>query len=204
MRKRQNVHYDVVRRNSPMPIEATRKLFDVDAYYRMAEIGIIGPEERVELIDGEILQMSPIGVRHAGCVNIANELFCAAFKGKAVVSVQNPLRLNNYNEPEPDLVLLKRREDRYRGKRVEGGDALLVVEVADTTLKFDRDVKLVRYARQGVPEVWIEDLNAEVLLVYRNPSGDQFLAQLVLRSGDSVSVEAFPETSFAVSELLGV
>src|SRR5947207_7767811 len=94
-------------RRNPMGVELTKKLFTVDEYYRMAEAGILGPEDRVELIDGEIIEMSPIGNRHLGCVNGATAAFTEAFRGRAVVSVQNPLRLNNYTEPEPDIVLLK-------------------------------------------------------------------------------------------------
>src|SRR5436190_7154344 len=120
-------------RQNPMGVEVTKKLFIVDDYYRMAEVGILGPEDRVELIDGEIIQMSPIGTRHAGCVIRATRLFNLAFKGRAVVSTQNPLRLNNYTEPEPDVVLLKYRDDDYSNKRMLPDDALLVVEVADTT-----------------------------------------------------------------------
>src|SRR5258705_6053378 len=127
-----------------MQIEANKKLFDVDDYYRMAEVGILGPEDRVELIDGEIIQMSPIGTRHASCVRWANRTFILAFKDRVLVSVQDPLRLNNYTEPEPDLVLLKYRDDHYRDKRIMADDALLVVEVADTTLQYDRDVKVPR------------------------------------------------------------
>ena len=121
-----------------MRIEAAKKLFTVDDYYRMAEAGILGPEDRVELIDGEIIEMSPIGGRHAGCVNAAVAAFTAAFGRKVVVSVQNPVRLTEYTEPQPDIVLLKPRKDSYRAKRVWGEDVLLVVEVADTTLRYDR------------------------------------------------------------------
>ncbi len=186
-----------------MQIEASKKLFNVDDYYRMAEVGILGPEDRVELIDGEIIQMSPIGTRHAGCVTRATRLFTLAFNGRAVVSTQNPLRLNNYTEPEPDIVLLKFREDDYGKKRMLPDDALLVVEVADTTLKYDRDVKLPRYAAAGVPEVWIMDLKENCLLLYRDLEKSTFQTNLILKSGESVFVRAFPDITFAVSELLG-
>jgi len=186
-----------------MQIEASKKLFNVDDYYRMAEVGILGPEDRVELIDGEIIQMSPIGTRHAGCVTRLNRLFNSAFKGRATVSIQNPLRINNYTEPEPDVVLLKYRDDDYSNKRMLPDDALLVVEVADTTLKYDRDVKLPRYAAGGVPEVWIMDLKGNRLLVYRDLKSSAFQTSLTLKSGESVLVSAFPDITFAVDELLG-
>src|SRR5437762_10200943 len=108
-----------------MQVDTTKKLFNVDDYYRMAESGIIGPGERVELIDGEIIQMTPIGHRHVITVNLAAELFITAFKGRAIVSIQSPLRLNNYTEPEPDVVLFKYRQDRYRGGIPMPEDVLL-------------------------------------------------------------------------------
>jgi Uma2 family endonuclease len=185
-----------------MHVETTKKLFTVDEYYRMAEVGILGPEDRVELIDGEIIQMSPIGARHLGCVNRANRLFAAAFGVRVVVSVQNPLQLSNYTEPEPDIVLLKPRADEYAGKKPFAEDALLVLEVAETTLKYDRDVKAPRYAAAGVPEVWIENLNEDVLLVYRDPAGRSYRTSLTLRRGDSVSVGALADVAFPVDQLL--
>ena len=186
-----------------MQIEATKKLFTVDDYYRMAEAGILGPEDRVELIDGEIIEMSPIGTRHAGCVNAANAAFSAAFRRRVTVSVQNPLRLSNYTEPEPDLVLLKPRKDSYRGKRVEGEDVLLVLEAADTTLSYDRDVKLPLYAAASISEVWIEDLQHDLLLVYRDPQKNTYRTSLSLKRDKSVAVLAFPEVIFKVADLIG-
>jgi len=186
-----------------MDIEVSKKLFTVDDYYLMAEAGILGPEDRVELIDGEIIKMCPIGNRHLGCVNRATEIFVGAFRGLAVVSVQNPLRLTNYTEPQPDIVLLKPRNDHYGSKKPMAEDALLVVEVSDTTFMFDHDVKLKRYARAGVPEVWIENLESDLLLVFRDPAGDAYQTCLTLRRGDSVSVAAFPNAVFKAEEFLG-
>ena len=186
-----------------MQIEAPKKLFTVDEYYRMAEAGILGPEDRVELIDGEIIEMSPIGIRHLSCVNRATEAFITAFKGRAVVSPQNPLRLSNYTEPQPDLVLLKPRADYYAAKHPYAEDALLVLEVSDTTLRYDRNVKLPHYAAAGIPEVWIENLQEDLLLVCRDPSGNDYKTQLTLQRGDSVSIAAFPDVTFNVADLLG-
>jgi Uma2 family endonuclease len=117
-----------------MQIEATKKLFTVDDYYRMADAGIFSPTDRLELIEGEIIVMSPIGARHAGCVNRATYLFVKAFGEKATVTVQNPVRLNDYNEHQPDLVLAKPRTDFYASKHPTGEDVFLVVEVADASL----------------------------------------------------------------------
>ena len=185
-----------------MQIETTKKLFTVDEYYRMADAGILTPDDRVELIDGEIIEMSPIGSRHLGCVNRATRLFTSAFGGRVVVSVQNPLWLSNFTEPEPDVVLLKPRGDEYASKKPAAEDALLVLEVADTTLAYDRNVKLPRYAKAGVPEVWIENLQDDLLLVYRDPVGNAYTTSLVFRRGESVSVAALHDVVFTVEQLL--
>ena len=186
-----------------MQIEATRKLFTVDEYHRMAVAGVLGPGDRVELIDGEVIQMSAIGARHLGCVNRIIDLFAATFRGRAVVSPQHPVRLDDYNEPQPDLALLEMRPDFYASKVPSSRDALLVIEVSDTTLRYDRDVKLPLYAAAGIPEFWIADLDAGVLRVYRAPSGREYAANVVLGRDDAVSVLAFPDVAFRVGELLG-
>ncbi len=186
-----------------MQIEATKKLFTVDEYYRMAEAGILTPDDRVELIDGEILEMSPIGSRHLACVIRANQVLTAALAGKALISVQNPLRLSNYTEPEPDMVVLKPRSDYYAAQKPLGGDAYLVIEVADTTLRYDRNVKLPYYAAAGVHEVWIENLEEDLLQVYRNPGGKSYKTSLTLRRGESASLDAFPDIVFKIEDFLG-
>lgn len=186
-----------------MQMETTKKRFTVDDYYRMADAGILTASDRVELINGEIIQMSPIGNRHLGCVNAATEIFIAAFKGRAVVSGQNPVLLSDFTEPQPDIVLLKPRKDFYRGKHPEAADALLVVEVADTMLDYEREVKLAYYAAAGVPEVWIEDLNGEQILVYRDPSDRVYGIHFILKRSESISVQAFPDSVFAVADFLG-
>lgn len=185
-----------------MGVEVTRKLFTVDEYYKMGEAGILTEDDRVELIDGEIIEMSPIGNRHLGCVNRANRLFTSAFGDRVVVSVQNPLRLSNYTEPQPDVVLLKPRGDEYASKKPAAEDAFLVLEVADTTLSYDRSVKLPRYATAGVSEVWIENLQDDLLLVFRDPVGNAYTTSLVFRRGESISLIALPDVVFTVEQLL--
>jgi Uma2 family endonuclease len=201
--KEAGASYDAFKRKLSMRIEATRKLFTVEEYYGMAAAGILQPGERVELIEGEIFQMSPIGNRHVGCVIRATRLFLTALMGRAVVSGQHPVQLSNYTEPQPDLSLLKFRTDDYSGKKVVAEDVLLILEVSDTTLRFDRNVKLPRYAAAGISEVWIENLEADELLVYRDPDGEHYRTALTLHRGDSVSVLAFPDAVFSVDELLG-
>jgi Uma2 family endonuclease len=165
-------------------------------------VGILGPEDRVELIEGEIIEMSPIGDRHGGCVNRANELFVLSFHGKAITTIQNPVRLNMYNEPQPDLVLAKPRSDYYSTGHPRSEDVFLVLEVSDTTLRKDRDIKVPIYAKLGIREVWIEDLQHDQILVFRDLSGKQYKTRRILQRGDTVSTLAFPETIFKVDDLL--
>jgi Uma2 family endonuclease len=186
-----------------MEIEVTKKLFSVDEYYRMAEAGILTPDDRVELIDGEIIEMSPVGNRHIACVHRANTFFAQAFGQLAVVSNQTPLRLSKYTEPVPDVIVLKPVPDFYASRECRPDDVLFLVEVSDTTLRYDRNIKLPRYAAAGVVEVWIEDLANNLLLVFRNPAGKGFQTSLVLHPGDSITPLAFPEVTFKVDDLLG-
>jgi len=186
-----------------MRTEVTKKLFTVDEYYRMGEAGILRPSDRVELINGEIIEMSPVGNFHVACVDRANALFARVLEGKAIVSIQNPVRLGTYNEPQPDVLLLRPRPDFYASKKHTPEDVFLVIEVSDTTLSYDRDVKLAIYAISGVSEVWIEDLQHGLLLVHRNPADDLYKTCLTFRRGDSVSMTAFPDVVLKVDDLLG-
>jgi Uma2 family endonuclease len=186
-----------------MQAEVTKKLFTVDEYYRMVDAGILSERDRVELIEGEIVEMSPIGHRHIVCVDRANHIFNAALKRRALVSIQSSLRLNKYNEPQPDIVVFKWREDYYASKRHAPEDTLFVVEVSDTSLRYDTKVKLPLYAATGVPELWIENLKQDVLLVCRDPAGKNYNTQLTLSRGDIISPLAFPGVSFKIEDLLG-
>ena len=152
------------------PEAPVRHRFDVDDYYRMAEAGILSRGDRVELIEGEIVDMAPIGSAHAGATDHLSKLVARAFAdGLVHVRVQGPLRLDAYNEPEPDLLLLRPRADGYRASHPTAADVLLLVEVADSSLAYDRGAKLALYARHGVPEVWIVDLAGRAVEVCRQP-----------------------------------
>jgi Uma2 family endonuclease len=186
-----------------MQAEVTKKLFTVDEYYRMVDAGILSERDRVELIEGEIVEMSPIGQRHVVCVDRANHLFTSSLNRRALISVQTPLRLNKYNEPQPDIVVMKWQDDYYSSKRHTPEDTLFVVEVSDTTLRYDTKIKLPLYAVTGVPELWIENLKENVLLVCRNPSGRKYNTQLTLTRADAISPLAFPDVSFKIADLLG-
>jgi Uma2 family endonuclease len=141
-----------------MGVQLARRLFTVAEYHKMAEAGILSEDDRVELLEGEIVAMSPIGSRHAGLVNRLNRLFSQRAGDQVVVSVQNPVRLGGYSEPQPDLALLRPRADFYTSSHPGPEDVLLAVEVAETSAAVDREVKVPLYARFGVPEVWLVDL----------------------------------------------
>jgi Uma2 family endonuclease len=190
--------------HSMMQIEALRRPFTVDEYDRMLEVGILGKEDHVELIEGEILEMSPIGWRHAACVDRATALLVLAFAGKAIVRPRGPIQLGDYTKPQPDLILLEPRKDYYASKGPVTRDAQLVIEVSDKSIRYDRGPKLRVYARHGVSEVWIEDLTSDTLLVFREPSGATYKTELALRRGESIAPLAFPEVAFSVSEFLGL
>jgi Uma2 family endonuclease len=146
--------------------------------------------------------MSPVGVRHVACVNRATALFVKHFGDRGVVSIQNPVQLSNYTEPQPDIVILKPRADYYAGKKVSWEDALLVIEVSDTTIRRDR-YKLSLYARAGVSELWIEDLQHDTIFVYREPGPGAYRVSLELHRGDPISLAAFPDVVFTVEDLIG-
>jgi Uma2 family endonuclease len=157
------------------PETPTRRRFDVDAYHGMAEAGILSPEDRVELIDGEIIEMAPIGSAHGGMTNRLTRLVAQAVAdGRVLVSVQGLLHLDAHSELQHDLMLLRPRADDYTTSHPTAADVLLVVEVADSPLAYDRGPKLALYARHGVPEVWILDLAGRALEVCREPGGDGY------------------------------
>ena len=146
-----------------------RHRLSVSDYYRMAEVGILAPDARVELIDGEIFDMAPPGSLHAATVDRLNEILTRSVGGKAAVRVQNPVRLSELSEPQPDLALLRRRDDFYSQHHPGPADVLLVVEIADSSLRFDRDTKVSLYAVHGIPEMWLVDLRGQRLVRHRAP-----------------------------------
>jgi Uma2 family endonuclease len=186
-----------------MPTEIARKLFSVDEYHRMVEVGTLTEDDRVELIEGEILEMSPLGDRHLSCTDRATMLFVPRLLGKAIVRIQGSIRLSNNTQPQPDVILLNPREDFYAKGGAYTRDALLVIEVAETSIRYDRGPKLAIYAKYGVHEVWIEDLDTDTLLIFRDRHPKGYSTSLVLKSGDTISPLAFPNMVLPVSALLG-
>lgn len=171
-----------------------RHKLDVDAYHALGAAGILAHDARVELIDGDIVDMAFIGQDHAATVNRLNEALVFACRGRAIVSVQNPVRLDRRSEPQPDFALLRRRDDFYRsGEPAGAADTLLLIEVADSSLAYDRGVKLPLYARAGIPEYWIVDLKARLLEAYRQPSATGYLNATTHGPGEPLPLAADPE-----------
>jgi Uma2 family endonuclease len=179
--------------------EPVRRPFTVSEFHSMAEAGILSEDDRVELIEGEIYRMAPIGSRHAACVNRLNHLLQGT---GAILSPQNPLVLNDRSEPQPDLALLRWRDDFYATSHPSPGDVLLLIEVADTSVGFDRGVKTPLYAQRGIPELWLVDLTKGFLEVHQHPSLKGYQQVRRYGKGDRLSPQAFPELELNVSDIL--
>ena len=185
-----------------MSANINRKRFDCDSYLRMAETGILLPTDRVELMDGEILVMSPIGHRHSVAVNAAVQAIIKTVGDRTFLWTQSTLVLDTFVVPEPDLALLKPRDDFYAGKRPGRDDVLLIIEIADSSLEYDTTVKLVTYAILGIPEYWVADLRNNRLLVYSEPDGETYRAVRELRHGEWIAPLALPDCQLPVSLFL--
>lgn len=181
--------------------EVTRRRFNVHEYHRMAEAGILHEDDRVELIDGEIVETSPIGGRHALYVSLLNRLLVRGVGDRALISPQNPVRLDEHHEPQPDLAAIK---DRAYGRSLPAPeDTLLLMEVSDTTLAYDRSVKLPIYAQANIPEVWILDVNGGKLERHTGPSGDLYRHTGLARSGEALASTTLPDLTLTVDDVLG-
>jgi Uma2 family endonuclease len=185
-----------------MAVVPERRRFTVDDYHRMAVAGIFNEADRVELVDGEILQMSPIGDRHAAAVNRGNRVFSRTVGDRALVSVQNPIDLPPYDEPQPDIALLRPRDDDYARGKPGAADIMLVIEVADTSVAYDRQTKLRRYAAAGIHESWLLDLPGDALEVHREPGPRGYALIRRCYRGERVAPEALPDVEVAVADLL--
>jgi Uma2 family endonuclease len=184
-----------------IPTEVTRWRFTVHDYHRMGDAGILHEDDRVELIEGELVQMTAIGTKHFSCVNRLNRMLVMNVGDEAIVSVQNPVRLNDYNEPQPDLTVIRPRD--YREALPMPEDVLLLIEVSDTTLAYDRGVKLPLYARAGIGEVWIVNLPVETIERYTGPSADGYRHTDKKGHGQTLESTALPGLLPSVDELFG-
>ncbi len=179
-----------------------RHWYTVEDYYRMAESGILGPEARVELIEGEIVDMPPIGPLDASVVTLVQNRLVAAVGELALVRVQNPVHLDRHNEPEPDVALVRWRADHYRERHPEPAEVLLLVEVADSSRRYDREVKLRLYARFGIPETWLIDLADATLTRFRDPGATDYGNAESLELSKRVSLPGLEGPAIDLSGLL--
>lgn len=185
-----------------MPEDLVRRhRLTVHEYYRMAEVGLLAPDARVELIEGEIIDMPPSGSPHAGILTRLHERLFLGVRGRATVREQLPLRLDDFSEPEPDLVLVKRRPDDYLSSHPTAPDALLVIEVSQSSVRFDRKRKLPLYARHGIPEYWILDVVKPVLHMFHTPQNERYLHGSSTPRPGLAALRALPESSIDLTGL---
>jgi Uma2 family endonuclease len=181
------------------------RLFTVDEYYRMAEVGILREDERVELIEGEILKLGRTSPWHASRTDRLVRLFILRLRDATQVHIKNPVRLSSRSEPVPDLALLRRHPDRvdpYRSAHPTPADILLLVEVADSSIEYDLGRKARLYARHGIPELWVLDQRGDRLVVHRDPTPRGYATVRELGRDDSIAPLAFPEVTLPVADLL--
>ena len=176
--------------------EMMRHRFSVEQYHRMIDAGIFAPDDRLELIHGELIKMSPINRRHAAGVDRLNFLLADRLNRRALHRIQNPITLTD-SEPQPDVAIVRWRDDFYLAGHPTPPDIYWVIEVADTNIAYDREVKVPLYMQAGIPEVWLVHLDADCLEVYRQQG------QQMLRRGQTITPLHFPELAFRVDELLG-
>ena len=186
-----------------MSVPLQRWVFTVDEYDRMTDAGILSKEDRVELIEGDLIRMSPIGKTHASRVDRLTEVLVQRVVKYAIVRVQNPVQLDAYSKPQPDIVLLRRRDDFYSREVPTPDDVLLIIEVADSTIEYDKKVKVPLYARAGIPEVWLEDLLKDRIEAYSEPVNGTYQKCRIVEKGQSIPPEKLPMFVFTIDELLG-
>ncbi len=155
----------------------------------MAAAGVLSENDRVELIEGEIVEMNPIGSRHAACVGRLTELLGRLVSDQAIVWVQNPVQINDYSEPLPDVALLKRRDDFYAQPNPQPADVLLIIEVADSSVEYDREIKMPLYAQAGIPEVWLINLPKDTVEIYTQPLGEAYREIRLVKRGETLAAK---------------
>lgn len=184
-----------------MATQLTRYRFNVDDYYRLAEAGILKEDARVELIRGEIIEMNPIGSRHAACVDRLNRLLNQHISDQ-IVRIQNPIRIEHHSEPEPDLALLKYRDDYYAQDHPQPNDVLLLIEVSDSTLIYDQQIKIPLYAEANIPEVWVVNLDEGNIEAYRDSDGKTYQNIQQYQHQDEITVPSL-ELTLNVQQVFG-
>ncbi|HWS88939.1 MAG TPA: Uma2 family endonuclease [Pyrinomonadaceae bacterium] len=186
-----------------VPVQITRYSFTVAEYQRMGQVGIFSEDDRVELVNGEIVRMSPIGEPHASCVARLTQTLILMLRRTAIVWAQNPIVLDDYSEPQPDLAVLRPRADFYGQAHPRPEDVLIVIEVSDTTLEYDRKVKVPLYARAGIPETWVVSLPEECVEVYGDPAGGEYQTFRSYKRGRRLQSHTLAPLRLSVSKVLG-
>lgn len=185
------------------PVRYSPHRFTVDEYYRMAETGILNEHDRVELIDGQILVMEPISSEHGGHTKRINRLLTSLLGDRAIIGVQDPIQIDEFNHPQPDITVCRPRDDFYTNSHPEADDILLVVEIAWTSAMRDRGLKVPLYGRAGITEFWLVDIPNAALEVYTGPSDDGYDKAVRLRRGASVRPVAFPDVEIRIDDVVG-
>lgn len=191
----QNLFFVYLTKTRNMAVTVQRRLISVEEYRLMLQVGIMKEDDRVELINGEIINKIPIGSKHAGHVNWLHNLLSRNLESRAILAIQNPVHLGEHSEPESDISVLKFRADFYEAAHPQAEDILLLIEVADTSFDYDREIKLPIYSAAGVPEVWLINLNARQVEVYREPKARGYALRRTLGAGDQVN---FPKLDWAI------
>lgn len=186
-----------------MATQPTQQPITVAQYYQMLADGVLHEDDRVELIEGELHWMTPIGSPHAACINYLVAIFNQQLARQAVILPQNPIHLDDHSEPQPDVSMARWRPDYYRAGHPTPADLLLLVEVSDTTLREDRRVKAPLYARFGIPEYWIVNLPQNVIEIYTDPQDGQYRRRVLRRRGEQIAPQAFPDLLIGVDDILG-
>jgi Uma2 family endonuclease len=184
-----------------MALTLTRRQFTVHEYARMRESGILTEDDRVELLDGEIYEMSPIGPLHVGIVNKLNKILIQQVGDDGIISIQNPIRLDDYGEPQPDIAILSPRDDYYAHALATPDDVLLLIEIADTSLDYDRDKKLPRYAAANISEVWIVDVNKQIVEQYTLPIQGEYTSLYKALHGHTATATKLPAVRLMIDQI---
>jgi Uma2 family endonuclease len=179
-----------------------RLRFSVDEYYQMIELGILKDYEKAEIIEGELIQKMPIGEKHSAIVEKLSETLRDKLGKSVSLRNQQPIKFSDYNEPQPDLAVLQRRDDFYFYEKPVPKDVLILIEVSDATLKYDRDTKLALYAEAKIPEVWIVNLPNNIIEVHQKPSNGIYQLAKIFKRGESVKSEILPDLNLEVDEIL--
>jgi Uma2 family endonuclease len=181
----------------------TKKLFTTDEYRRILDAGIFPPDQRFELIRGEIIEMPKVSRRHAGRVNRLTRLFVSRFGESAIVSVQNDMYLDEFSQPRPDMAVCKPLEELFGAFIADSQDVFFLVEISDTSIRYDTKIKTPLYAKAGIREYWILDINEDALIVLTEPIEGEYRRQETFRRGETIHAQALPDITFSIDELLG-